>query len=123
MTRLFVDSVLNPPIDNVNDWAVVRSYDEAVKWMQTHPFPHYVSFGHNPQSEDWRSSLEFAEWLIEFDCSNGRMPYDFSFDVHADDPVAASLLRTKMTTYCWFKQNLDWCNPSHKKGPIAIIAA
>jgi hypothetical protein len=118
-----VDSILNPPVDDVDDWIVVRSYDESVKWMQTHPFPHYISFGHTPDQPEGKTSLDFAEWLIQFDRSNGKMPYDFDFNVHAADRSAAIWLRAKMATYCWFKHDVDWGNPLHKKGPISIDIA
>jgi hypothetical protein len=117
--QLFLDDVRNPPVGD--DWAVVRSFDEAVNWMKCNQFPYFVSFDQH-LGDGQKTGEDFAQWLIEFDITHNKMPYDFTFAVHSDRPEGL-LIRTKMMTYCFFKQNNLWLDPFHRAGRKVGIAA
>jgi hypothetical protein len=89
--------------------------------MKSNPFPHFISFDHH-LGDDQKTGEDFAQWLIDFDRTHNKMPYDFSFAVHATR-LEGLLLHTKMLTYCFFKENNIWLDPFHRAGRKVGIAA
>lgn len=50
---LYLDDVRTPTqnIKDHEDWAIVRSYEEFVQWIENNGIPHYVSFDHDLADE------------------------------------------------------------------------
>jgi hypothetical protein len=85
MTRLYLDDLRTPTTDY--RWHVVRSYDEAVAWVEKNGMPDYVSFDHD-LGEDSKTGYDFAKWLIDQDeQGRHRFRYGFHYNVHSANPV------------------------------------
>lgn len=71
---------------------VVRSYSEAVSYIQTNGMPNYISFDHdlgaNEEGTLLKSGYDLAKWLIESALDKElEFPSDFRFNVHSANPV------------------------------------
>lgn len=117
---LFLDDLRVPGdvvwinIPSVN-WAIVRSFDEAVSWVKENGFPNFVSFDHDLGWEKFdtnengiivvteldleKSGYDFAKWLIEYDLDTGSMPADFDFIVHSMNPVGSQNITSVLRNY------------------------
>ena len=102
MRRLFLDDERFPPGDEA-DWAIVRSFGEAVNWVEENGYPDYVSFD-NDLGPASREGWEFAQWLIDRDLDTGTMPADFGFAVHSMNPVRAKDIERRLTRYLEFRR-------------------
>jgi hypothetical protein len=93
-------------IDKSAPWEIVRSYDEAVAWVQTNGFPDIISFDHDlgdshyyGNFSDGKTGYDFAKWLIEHDMNTNTMPDDFIFTVHSMNPAGAENIRRYIFNY------------------------
>lgn len=92
---------VNPAIYS-EEWIIVRSYGEFVRWVTNNGMPDFISFDHDlgdvPELkasidfEDWYSvgeereltGMDCAKWLVEYCMDyNHRLP---DFAVHSDNP-------------------------------------
>lgn len=124
MKKLFLDDERKPSdvtwIDiGSGPWEIVRSYDEAVAWVQQNGFPDVISFDHDlgyekfdtnengiivvTDSRPAPSGFDFAKWLIEYDMDLSPgfdgFPEDFKFTVHSMNPVGAKNIRGLLDSY------------------------
>lgn len=102
MTLLFLDDLRNPTDClyfsrlNVNleiylqEWQVVRSYTEFVKWIETNGLPDFISFDHDlglpklPENEE-QNGMTCAKWLVNYCMDyNLKLP---DFVVHSSNPA------------------------------------
>lgn len=97
------------------DWQVIRSYNEAVKWVLENGFPDVISFDHDLGYEEWdtditgivvvtsakeeKSGYDFAKWLVEYDMNTNTMPPNFIFTVHSMNPTGAQNIRSYLSNY------------------------
>jgi hypothetical protein len=93
-------------------WEIVRSFDEAVKWVKRNGFPDVVSFDHDLGLEhyahnysDGKTGFHFAKWLVEHDIDTNSMPAHFSYTVHSKNPVGAENIRGLLNNYIRFKND------------------
>ena len=101
MACLFLDDERFPPVSG-GPWHIVRSYAEAVAWVEVHGFPSFVSFDNDlgeGQPEGWR----FAQWLIDRDLDSGGMPADFGFAVHSQNPVRRADIAARLKRYLTYR--------------------
>ena len=119
-SHLFLDDLRNPgDVTWVRipsaDWAIVRSFDEAVEWVKEHGFPHFISFDHDlgyeafdtnengliivTDSTETPTGYDFAKWLIEYDLDTKTMPADFRFTVHSQNPDGAANIQRVLDNY------------------------
>jgi len=130
MKYLFLDDIRVPSevkwllIGGVGHWAaewiVVRSFNEAVKWVQENGFPDVVSLDHDLGYEEWetdsttgivvvtsakeeKTGLDFAKWLVELDMDTGAMPADFKYTIHSKNPEGERNIRGFLDGYLKFK--------------------
>ncbi len=61
MGKLYLDDIRSPPDSS---WAVVRSYDEFIAWIQTHGTPDEISFDHD-LGDGVPTGMDCAKWLVE----------------------------------------------------------
>ena len=80
---LFLDDERQPP---QGEWVIVRSYDEAVRYVTQHGMPTKISFDHD--LGEAKSGQDFARWLVDHHFIQ-PLPDDFSFVVHSRNPVGA----------------------------------
>ncbi|SRR6266481_1255006 len=99
MYKLFLDDERQPP-DDGSSWIIVRSYEEAIKFIDEHGSPGYISFD-NDLGPNQKEGIDLAKWLIEKDLDNNCrfLLVDFDFYVHSQNPVAARLIEDKFRTY------------------------
>lgn len=89
MTPLYLDDLRPVP----SGWAVARSFDDAVAYVETHGVPSMISFDHDLGEAEGvllPTGYDFAKWLVERDLDRpGFIPADFQFTVHSANPVGA----------------------------------
>ena len=84
---LFLDDIRNPPPDR-HDWNIARDFNEAVKLVQEHGCPEFISFDHDLGLE--KNGYDFAKWLVDQLLDKKiKMPRNFEFCVHSMNPVGA----------------------------------
>ena len=99
--KLYLDDLRTP---QSNGWVIVRSYDEAVAYVEANGFPQMVSFDHDLGDADDKTGLDFAKFLVELDQITMHMPKDFDFNVHSANPVGAANIRHFMEGYLRHKK-------------------
>jgi hypothetical protein len=100
--KLYLDDLRTPQSAG---WVVVRSYDEAVTYVQTHGFPQAVSFDHD-LGDAVPTGMDFARWLVEQDLDSNSMPDSFEFNVHSANPVGRDNINGLLTNYIKHKLGL-----------------
>ncbi len=130
MKYLFLDDIREPKdvtwilIGGVGcwaaDWTVVRSYNEAVAWVEANGFPDVISFDHDLGYEEWntdgttgivvvtsaieeKSGFDFAHWLVNQDMDHGTMPAGFTYTIHSKNPEGERNIRGLLDGYLKFK--------------------
>lgn len=93
--RLYLDDLRTPSTAN---WVVVRSYDEAVRYVQTHGWPSVVSLDHD-LGDDVPTGYDFARWLVELDMDTNTMPKDWIYNIHSANPVGAANIQGLLNGY------------------------
>jgi hypothetical protein len=75
----------------LNDtWAIVRSYDEFIAWIERHGLPDFISFDHDlglsqdPNLEK-KNGLTCAKWLVNYCMDNDLIIPEYI--VHSQNPV------------------------------------
>lgn len=101
-------------------WNIVRSFREAVDWVNKNGFPNVISFDHDLGYEEYdttesgmvvvtkateeKSGYDFAKWLIEQDMDMNIMPDDFTFTVHSKNPAGARNIQLLLDNYIQHKR-------------------
>lgn len=94
MYKMFLDDE-RYPIDN--DFVIVRSFDEAVSYVELHGCPSYISFDHD--LGNGLTGYDFAKWLIDQHLDSNFIPKDFDFYVHSMNPIGAENIRQLMSSF------------------------
>lgn len=103
MYKLYLDDIRTPLSDG---WVVVRSYDEAVSYVQVNGFPREVSLDHD-LGEAVPTGMDFARWLVEQDLDHDSMPDNFEFNIHSANPVGSDNISGLLTSYLNHKRSLS----------------
>ena len=98
--KLYLDDIRNPKGEG---FVVVRSFNEAVNYVNQHGYPNYVSFDHDLGESDAKTGYDFAKWLVSVDLVNNSMPDDFDFNVHSANPVGAQNIIEYFKSYLSLK--------------------
>ena len=104
MAKLFLDDLRQPPDTT---WTLVRTTDEAIRWVQLNGCPQCISFDfYLAQGED---SLPFVNWLIAQDKEQGGtfFPPDFVFELHSNSPAGRAKIRHLLETYFLTKRPIE----------------
>lgn len=104
-TKLYLDDI-RKPIDT--DYIIVRSFKEAIKFIENNNIPSYISFDHDLGCDKYgkllKDGYDFAKWLIEMDLDNKfKFPNDFEYNVHSANPVGKHHIETILDNYLQFK--------------------
>ena len=99
--KLYLDDIRTPKDD---DFIIVRSFQEAVKFVQKNGIPNYISFDHDLGCDEFNniypSGYDFAKWLIEMDLDNlYKFPEDFKFNVHSANPIGKANIEGILNNY------------------------
>lgn len=81
MYRMFIDDERNPPI---GDWVVVRSSDQAIKFVQENGPPAFISFDHDLGGDD--TTMVFLKKLVDIWDDTDLIP---DYQVHSANPVGS----------------------------------
>ena len=104
--KLYLDDVRTPKDDS---FEIVRSYAEAVAYVQEHGIPSYISFDHDLGVDEHNkvlpSGYDFAKWLVEMDMDAVYcIPVNFSFYVHSANPVGKTNIESYLNRYLAFRK-------------------
>jgi hypothetical protein len=96
-------------------WNIVRSFDQAVEWVNQNGFPDVISFDHDlgyegydttesgivvvTNAKEEKSGYDFAKWLVDLDMDTNAMPENFSFTVHSKNPIGAANIKGYLDSY------------------------
>ena len=107
---LYLDDLRIPPKDR--DWLVVRSYDEAIEWMNDNGCPQFISFDHDlgmilvgtkivTQDYEAKSGYDVAKWIVQkdLDMSGEFIPADFKYAIHSSNPVGSKNIDMLLSNY------------------------
>ena len=104
MKKLFIDDIRNP-VDSTYD--VVRSYDDAIAFMQSKGCPQFITFDHDLGEADAGTGYDIAKWMVEQDLNGNFIPADFNYDVHSANPVGAANIRGLLDNYLAVREVYD----------------
>ena len=104
MTYLYIDDERTPSTDH--EWVVVRSYNEAIDYLEANPCPSYISFDHD--LGDGPTGKDIATWMVRRDLNcepgNDYIPTDFQFNVHSANPVGRDNIKAVLEGYLAFRE-------------------
>lgn len=103
--KLYLDDIRNLPNES---YTLVRSYDEALKYVKENGIPAFISFDHDLGVDENEKLLptgyDFAKYLVDMDMNNILVfPKDFSFYVHSANPVGKQNIESYLNGYLKFK--------------------
>lgn len=104
MKKLFLDDVREIkdiyPNSGKMEYALVRSYDEFVKYIEENGIPDFISFdndlGINSSGEIASDGYAAAKWMVY---ESGLDLRNLKFYVHSANPVAAEQIRGLLNNY------------------------
>ncbi len=101
--NLYIDDLRTPKTNR--DWIVVRSFEEAVEYMEQKGCPNYISFDHDLGDVGTKTGKDVENWIVEKDQdSNGDfIPDDFEFNVHSANPVGTENIEGLLKQYLSFR--------------------
>lgn len=95
--KLFIDDERFPVTD---DWVIVRTSEEASKYVAQHGMPTEISFDHDLGKDvlgDDDTSMHFIWWIINTHYDHGlEIPADFTYYVHSQNPIGARNIKGLM---------------------------
>lgn len=109
MWSLYIDDERFPK-DTSKNFVIARSMEEAIKLIETHGFPSYISFDHDlgcdEQQNPHSTGYDFAHWIVNSDMDGKiKIPEDFSFNVHSANPTGAANIQSLIANYLAFKRS------------------
>ena len=104
MSKMYLDDIREP--QNYYD-VIVRSYDEAVRYILKNGIPCFISFDHDLgldiNGTVAKSGYDLAKWLVEKSLDGElKFPKDFSFSVHSANPIGKNNIESILHNYLLF---------------------
>jgi len=104
LNKLYLDDIRDLPD---NSFVLVRSYKEAIEYINNNGIPLYISFDHDlgidEDGELLPSGHDFAKWLVEMDMDNiHKFPDNFTFNVHSANPPGKANIESYINNYLKF---------------------
>ncbi len=99
---------INEPRYRTENWVVVRTYDEFVKFISKEGLPSVISFDHDLADEHYafrgdykelkeKTGYHCAKWLVDY-CFNKRLPLPECL-VHSMNPVGKQNISLYLENY------------------------
>ena len=87
---------------------IVRSFEEAVSFVENNGIPNFISFDHDLGSDNMGNILkdgyDFAKWLVDMDIENiHKFPNNFTFDIHSANLIGKNNIKSILNNYLLFK--------------------
>lgn len=99
---LFIDDERFPPRNDGREWMIARNWEDVMMCLRLHGMPGYVSFDHDLGDE--YTGYDIAKFLIELDMGDElKIPYDFEFYVHSQNPVGRDNIQSVLDGYLRFR--------------------
>jgi hypothetical protein len=94
--RLFLDDERDiAVIDDMDNWYVARSFNDACALVNKMGVPLSIDFDHD--LGEGKNGSDFAGWLIWHMLTNNlTFPEGFEYYVHSQNPIGAANIRSKM---------------------------
>jgi len=104
MKKLFLDDIrmveMVFKLEEVNDFDVVRSYEEFTAYIKSNGLPSYISFdndlGLDKYGEVAPDGYAVAKWLV---FESGLNLSKLEFNVHSANPVASEQIKGLLSNY------------------------
>lgn len=106
---LFLDDLRNPEevtwvvLPQGVDWVIVRSYNDAIRWVEIHGWPVFVAFDHDlgefSATGEEKTGYDFAHWLVNYALDGNLMPANFNFVVHSMNHVGGKRITYLLNSY------------------------
>jgi hypothetical protein len=104
--HMFVDDIRNPdwvyPDQDVSDWIVCRSMEEAQHVIADLGWPSWISLDHD-LGDHVPTGYDLTKWMVTQDQDQNLMPEAFEVQVHSANPVGAENIRRMWENYLKFK--------------------
>lgn len=95
--NLFLDDERNPGKDFPPGLSyVVRSYDEAIDYVNNYGLPAFISFDHDLGEEE--TGYDFAKWLVDY-CIILDIKPTFNFYVHSQNPIGKTNIEELLNNF------------------------
>ena len=99
--KLYVEDIRMPKDD---DFIIVRSFEDAVLFIQQNGIPNYISFDHDLGCDKfdniYPTGYDFAKWLVEMDLDDiYKFPKNFKFNVHSANPIGKRNIESILNNY------------------------
>ena len=101
---LFLDDEREPPMDG-HKWVLVRSFDQAKRYVESHGMPPYASFDHD--LGDGQTGYDFIKWLVEHDMEKNVIKENFDYYVHSQNPIGVANIRGYLSNYLEVKNGKE----------------
>jgi hypothetical protein len=103
--KMFLDDI-RIPIENYD--VIVRSYEEAISYVNNHGIPIFISFDHDLGCDEignlLKNGYDFAKWLVDMDIENiHKFPDNFTFNIHSANPIGRNNIKSILNNYIYFK--------------------
>ena len=103
--KMFLDDIREPQ----NDYdVIVRSFEEAVLFVQNNGIPTFISFDHDLGCDEigniLKSGYDFAKWLVDMDMEKiYKFPDNFTFNIHSANQIGKNNINSILNNYLLFK--------------------
>jgi len=95
--KMFIDDERDPP-NGETDWVVKRCFTSAMQHIYYKGCPNYISFDHDLANH--LTGYDVAKEIVNLDMDGEiKIPEDFSFYVHSQNPVGAENIRQYLDNY------------------------
>jgi hypothetical protein len=102
--NMFIDDIRVPSTEE--DWVIIRSYAEAVTFLDSSVCPGFISFDHDLGIGE--SGLDIAKYLVEKDLNHDMLYINdnFRYNVHSANPVGRKNIESYLGSYMQFKRGV-----------------
>lgn len=110
---------------DINEWNVVRSYQEFVDYIEKEGVPDFISFDHDLSDEHYSTKMyenndsynelykdfkektgyDCAKWLLNY-CSLNSLPIP-EFNIHSMNPVGRENIKNIFESYKKFEERMS----------------
>lgn len=103
--NLFIDDERYPANDG-RQWHIVRSYDEAITFLESLDEGPAVVYFDNDLGHDSLEGCKIADWMIEHDMDLGGkwIPQNFEFYAHSRNSVRVEYINGTLERYLRYRE-------------------
>ncbi len=106
---MFLDDLRKPPKVKDIRWVIVRSFDEAVAYIEKNGMPRKISFDHD-LGDNVPTGFDFAKWIVNRHLDGtDLLPDSFGYTVHSANPPGAANIKGLLDNFLAFldMENID----------------